>query len=155
MFETLHIDRGNALIRASNVLVQVRTGGMTVMALEAMLEAARRMHQQVGGRGGALVVLSERAEMLPPMLRKRQQQGLKALIQDPAVSVCIVIEGSSAGAKLFRTLAQADGKMARNGAVHADVHAGAQWLAESIGNVDAAFIEEAAAHARALANKAG
>ncbi len=153
MVEALHIERGNALLRLANVAVQVRTGTMTIIALEAMLAATRRFRADVPGKRGALIVIGERAEMVAPMLRKRQVQGLQDLVRDPLVSVCIVIEGSSPTAELYRTLARADQRKASNGTVCETVALGARWLAEAVGDVDAALIEDLATQARAAANR--
>lgn len=153
MVEPLHIERGNALLREANVIVQVRTGTMTIIALEAMLSATRRFRAEVPGKRGALVVIGPRAEMLAPMLRKRQVQGLQDLVRDPLASVCIVIEGSSPTAALYRSLARADQLMASNGMVCETVELGARWLADAVGDVDVALIEELATQARAAANR--
>lgn len=151
--EPLHIERGNALLREANVIVQVRTGVMTVIALEAMLAATHRFRVDVPGKRGALLVIGPRAEMVAPILRKRQVQGLQGLMRDPLASVCIVIEGSSPTAALYRSLARADQLMASNGMVCETVELGARWLADAVGDVDVAMIEDLATQARAAANR--
>ena len=95
MVEPLHIERGNALLREANVIVQVRTGVMTVIALEAMLAATRRFRVDVPGKRGALLVIGPRAEMVAPILRKRQVQGLQGLMSDPLASMCDEVGRSS------------------------------------------------------------
>lgn len=151
MIETLYAERGNALVRASNTIVQVRTGAMTLVAMEAMMGAIKRLRGELVGKRGALLVLGERAEMVTPILRKRQMRHLAELVGDPLTTTAFVIEGATPGAELYRTLARADQHLASNGAVFSSVDEGARWLADAV-EVELPPIVQAAQTARALAN---
>jgi multisubunit Na+/H+ antiporter MnhC subunit len=151
MSETLYAERGNALLRSANVFVQVRTGAMTLIALEAMMGVIRRLRVGLTGKRGALLVLGERAEMVSPMLRKRQIQWLQEMIADPLMTTAFVVEGATPGAELYRTLARADQKLASNGAVFSTVEEGAHWLAAAVG-VEPEALLATAQRARAQAS---
>ena len=151
MSETLYAERGNALLRVANVIVQVRTGAMTLVAMEAMMGTIKRLRGELVGKRGALLVLGERAEMVTPILRKRQMRHLAELVGDSLTTTAFVIEGATPGAELYRTLARADQHLASNGAVFSSVDEGARWLADAV-EVELSPIVQAAQAARALAN---
>jgi len=151
MIEPLYIERGHALLRVLNVIVQVRTGPMTTIGLEAILAATLRFRAEVSGKRGALLSIGDRAEMVSPILRKRQAQGLQDLLQDPLASVCIVIDKANPAAALYRALARSDQRMASNSMVCESVEEGIRWLAAAVGDIDVALIVEAEKQARAAA----
>jgi hypothetical protein len=99
------IDEGpNFVASYKNVVLQVRTGAMTVPALEHMVSILRLVRAKLRGKEGALIaVLEESAELSSGSVRARQQELIRELLEHERSWVATIVDHGTAKGALLRT----------------------------------------------------
>ncbi len=130
---------GHAVGRWRNVLVQVRTGEMTVEALGHIETAARLTRAQLpaGEPFGALLVIAEGAQ--PPVgeAAKKQREVIASLARYERLHLALVLEGRGAGSIAQRAIARVM-MGAKHRTIADDVNEAVRRLLAQVGGVAAA-----------------
>jgi hypothetical protein len=147
----IYRDEGNYLVVWDRVVIQVRTGALTLAALDVIEPAVHLARARLKLPVGALGILEPTAELPPPEVRKRQRAFFEAMLDTKGTFGALVVLGDGVEAfarrAVFRTL-----RFGRPGMrVFDDIATGAAWLGERIG-IEASALEEVAAAARKVAS---
>lgn len=143
---------GNLQARFGNVLLQIRTGKLTLEMLDAIERGARLTRaSSTRGKVGAIVIVDEGAELGDAAARKRQRELLREMLADKRSYVAVVVYGDGIRAPLIRTVT----RMLTRGIdrLHwSDTPEDAiRWLCRELGNIDPGDLGKAVEEARALA----
>jgi hypothetical protein len=150
----IYRDEGNYVVVWENVLIHVRTGDLTLAALDAIEPAVHLARAQMKPPYGALGVQEPSAEMPSPDVRKRQRALFEGMLTAKGTFVVLVVLGDGVGAIARRTVFRTLLFRRKEVAVFDDVASAASWLAERV-VVAPKTLEGAVAMAREAATSRG
>jgi hypothetical protein len=97
-------DGGSRFARRRNVFVQVRTGKLTLQALDLMMASWRSWQRKIDGPIYAMFVIAADADMPTAEVRARQKEVIAEVGRGGRLRAAIVIEGQGVFAHLRRTI---------------------------------------------------
>lgn len=152
--EIIASDADNTIAWMANVFVQVRTGRMTVDAVQRLESTARLLRVRTTGPVGAIAVLESSAEVVSNEVRDAQREAVIRLMQDPRTFMTAVIAGAGVKATLLRSVTRfVAPKMPRLHSALNLFHA-TEWLAKALGgDHSASELLALVEHVRAIAKK--
>lgn len=151
--EIVTTDADNTVGWSANVCVQVRTGKMTLDALQHLESTTRLMRLRTPGLVGAFAVLEEGAEIMSNEIREKQREVVSGLLADPRSYAVAYIAGSGTKATLLRSITRL---LAPKGPrIHnaSNISEGASWLAGVLGTHTPEEITRIVARVRAVARE--
>lgn len=149
--EILVSDADNTVGWSGNLCVQVRTGKMTLAALQHLESATRLIRLRTPGLVGAFAVLEEGAEIMSNDIREKQKEVVTNLLADPRSYACAYIAGSGTKATLLRSITRLitpKGPRIHNAST---IEEGTAWLAGVLGTHTPSEIARIVAQVRAIA----
>lgn len=143
---------GNLVARFRNVLIQVRTGTMTMRMLDDIERSGRLMRAAAPhGRVGAVIIVEETADVPEASVRKRQRDVLRDMTAHSQTYLAGAICGGGVKTSLLRTLTRAiTGGMERIYSARSPEDA-VEWLADKLESLSAVELGRAVDRARELA----
>ncbi len=153
-FEVTLETPGNLVARFRNVLIQVRTGTMTMRMIDD-IERSGRLMRAAAPRGnvGAIVIVEETAEVPDAGVRKRQRNVLRDMTTHSQTFLAGAICGGSVKTSLLRTVTRAVTRGMERIYSARTPEAAVEWMADKLGNVSAVELGRAVDYARELARE--
>ncbi len=147
--EVLVRDSGNLLARYRNVVLQVRTGEMTLPMLQRIESAALLARAATSGNVGAVAIIEEGAVLASADIRAEQAAVVRRLLRDPRTHFVTVVVGQSVGTRaintVMRLLLLGVPRLRSMGRIDEAI----EWLAPKLGNVTPSELRRVIEDARA------
>lgn len=148
-------DPNNTIAHAGALIVHVRTGEMTVEALEHLEMTGRLIRAQVRGAGAGISIVESTAGMVATSARAKQREVIRGVVADPRGTFVLVSFQEGARAIATRMLVRAVAAASSRFHLASDVAEAGRLAATHIG-VEAAtviaLLEQIRAAARASAD---
>lgn len=151
--EIISTDCDNTVAWMGNVFVQVRTGRISVEAVNRMQSVARLLRVRTTGPVGAIAVLESGAEVVTSAIREKQREAVMGMMADPRTYMTAVIAGTGVKAALLRSVTRFVAPRMPRLHTARDIPDATAWLASSLGDRSAAELCELIAHVRAVARE--
>lgn len=147
--EILVKNEGNLLARYGNIVLQIRSGAMTLEMLQKMESAALLARAASAGPVGAIAIIEESASLASSDIRARQAQVVKRLLSDTRTHFVTVIVGESVATRaisaVMRLLLIGTPRLKSVGTIDEAV----DWLAPRVGTVTPSELRLVISEARA------